>query len=222
MAFGDLVKSNTDSPTTQSVTSCDLGSNPTSGNLLIFVAYGGSGGTSVTTPPSGFTQMHENTTNFNLTTYYKVSDGTEQTAGHTHGNSNSVGATYAEYDMGGNTSPSVLTDSTAVSGTETSKNAGSVTPTETTNFTAAFASVDSLGNIAATESWNSSYTLDLNMTTNGAVAAFGSRTNTVGAQSPTYSHGGTADQMYGAIAAFSFSAGGGSASDAGYYYQANQ
>ena len=222
MAFGDLVKSNTDAPGTQSVTSCDLGSNPTSGNLLIFIAYGGSGSTTVTTPPSGFTQMHENTTNFNLTTYYKVSDGTEQTAGHTHGNTNAVGATYAEYDMDGNTSPSVLTDSTAVSGTQTSKSAGSVTPTESTNFVIGFASIDSLANAAATESWDNSYTLDLNIVTDSAVAAIGTKTNTVGAQSPTYSHGGTADEMYGAIGAFSFSAGGGSASDAGYYYQANQ
>ena len=81
MAFGDLVKQATDDSGVgvRTTWTPDLLSNPISGNLLI-VAFGSNrDNRTVTTPPSGFTELHDVLGHGGWAWYYKISVGTEQT-----------------------------------------------------------------------------------------------------------------------------------------------
>jgi hypothetical protein len=209
MAFGDLVKFDVDTIGGGDTTSCDLGSNPTSGNILIFCAYGGSGGQSIVTPPSGMTLLEINTTTFVAAVYWKLSNGTEQTAGHVHGNTNAVGATYAEYDVDGNTSPTITSaeNTDNISSDTNTQTAGTLTPVSSTNIMLGFAFTDGLGDIASAEAWTSSYTLDIDVINDSSITAVGKHTNRTGSQSPEYSYTGSAEQMYGVLIDISFSSG---------------
>ena len=135
MAFGDLTKGGFVDESGTTVTN-DLGSNPASGSLLICASGAQSATNAITTPPSGMTEL---TSNFDGTGggwiwWYKISDGTEQTAVVVWTEGFHV-QRYAEYEWDGST-PTVITndDITNISTVVNSQASGAATPTGSTNI----------------------------------------------------------------------------------------
>jgi len=138
MAFGDLVKNATAYDLdVGTIATPDLGSNPTSGNLLIATFGSNRINRTITTAPSGFTVLHEvvSTTAGHWVWYYKVSDGTEQTTSLTWSGNISGVAEYLEFEWDGST-PTVTKndDQTNISTAVTTQASGAATPTSSTNI----------------------------------------------------------------------------------------
>lgn len=211
MAFGDVVKS-AYSGTGSNINSLDLGSTPASGNLLVFCSGNPSNSATLTTAPSGFTALQTCTTgNLRGGFWYKVSDGTEQTAGVTWSAGNGR-SWYGEFDFGGYTlvTPVVTAeDNTNISATVTSQGLGSVTPANATNLWVGMVAIDLESNAATSPTWSDSISSVRNPSGSFAGAAVGKKLNiAASAFAPTFSHSGTTDEMWGASAVFEYVAAG--------------
>lgn len=207
MAFGDFIKSGKDTTGAFKTTyTPDLGSNPTSGNLLIVAFVADSSGNTLATPPSGFTLLQlNNGGNDSWTWFFKISDGTEQTATGIWTTSRSGTGLYAEYEWDGST-PTVTKneDATNVSTIVNSQPSGAATPTTTTNVCIAMhgsgSGVDSESGQAIDGSWVE----DLGFAVQGAAdLKFSSLVNAAtSSQEATHSDTDVGEDMYGAIAIF--------------------
>jgi len=203
MAFGVLVKKDH-----SNVETGDLGSNPTSGNMLIYGAVNGSSSRTITTPPSGFTEINQELGGSqNAVWYYKVSVGTEQTAQLVWSGSGGE-CIYAEYGWDGST-PTVTknADATYISTDTNSMPSGAVTPSGSTNLLVAFHVTDrqqySSGGQAVDGSWVED---DLFNTSTGANGKLSSLVSVTGSQEATHSDTDTGDTMWGAIVALDVAA----------------
>lgn len=201
MAFGDLVtKDRSNFATTQTG---DIGGNPTSGNLLILAGGTQSLSATLTTAPTGFTQigLQEGGTSGNLTcgAWYKISDGTEQTA--TVVWSAGLGyAEYLEYDLDSTTIDGfqVNDDKTNISSASTTQDAGSITPAESTNLCVFGAFADQSSNCDGGAAWSLSATVDHIMENiGGAAGSVAHLIDQSGATNPQFSTTDTGDEMWG-------------------------
>lgn len=221
MAFGDLVKY--DDSAFSATQSCDLGSNPTSGNILFFFASNGNYAATVSTPPTGFTQLQINTGGAAAgahVAYYKVSVGTEQTASLVW--SGGLGkATYIEIDFDGNTLDSVQSnkDQTYTTGSGTSISTGSLTPDQSTNVIVAGVGAGNESGFDGGQAWDGTEIVYRAMTTatqtGQAVAGY---TNETGSISHTFSTTDGGGGAWGIIAAFNVAASGPSIPVLAYHY----
>jgi len=205
--FGDFRRHAKTSYLADTIISCDLGSNPISGSLLIFVISANNVET-VATPPSGFTLLHiENSINDTHVWYYKISDGTEQTAGLTWDTAATGIAKYAEYIWGLGT-PSVIKneDVTNVNSVTNSQPSGAATPTDTTNLCIVIHGTGSAPFSNAGEAVDGAWIEDTFFIDTGGVRAtckFSHLKNAaLSSQEATHTDTDTGDFMYGAIAVF--------------------
>jgi len=215
MAFGDLVKK---APTFQlsivAVATPDLGSNPTSVNLLIATFANNRNNRTVSSAPSGFTLLHDvrSTTSGHWVWYYKVSDGTEDTCSLTWSDTVSGHAEYLELEWDGST-PTITKndDQTNIAGSVTTQASGAATPTAETNICIAAHGTDYSLNSSFTQAVDGSWIEDTlfynqvggHLKTSRLVNA------ALSSQEATHTSVGGADEMYGAIAVFDSSAAGG-------------
>lgn len=215
MAFGDLVKNAPAYESSLSATSTpDLGSNPTSGNLLIATFANDRNNRTVSSAPSGFTLLHDvrSTTSGHWVWYYKVSVGTEQTAPLTWSGGVSGVAEYLEFEWDGST-PTVTKndDQTNIAGSVTTQASGAATPTTSTNICIAAHGTDKSQSSNASQAVDGSWIEDTlfyafvggHLKTSRLVNAATS------SQEATHTSAGTATEMYGAIAIFDSGSGGG-------------
>lgn len=211
MAFGDLLKSTRNPLSSVTGVTADLGSAPTSGNLLIFGVCLGISGASVNSVPSGWVLITGESTGSSASWYwyYKISNGSEQQQ--TWGFDSTIFGTsnYHEYEWGQGAPTVVSTeDLTNISTTSTTQNTGSINPSTNNNICLALHGIDGNAN-ATTESLPGGWTADVEWgsesTTRGD-AKLSRILNQASASSLdcTATHTGTADEMYGAIAAFSY------------------
>lgn len=213
MAFGDFIKTGRHNSGGDITTyTPDLGSNPASGNLLIFMA-GNHLSYTVATPPSGFTLLTSSTAGAAAWYwYYKVSVGTEQTASLVWDTAVSGIADLTEYEWDGST-PTVDTDEdvTNINSLTNTQDSGSITPTSATNICIALhgsqATNRSFDGQAVDGSWIEDITFP---DTGGRGVCKISRLVNAALSSQTAQHTDTdtGDRMYGAIAVFDVAAGG--------------
>jgi hypothetical protein len=205
-SFGDLVKTDLTTGTTNTSTG-DLGSNPKSGNLLI-VGFGhSSSGTGFTTPPSGFTELYKNNSGSGAAWWwgYKISVGTEQTVSMVWSASGNQSARYNEYEWDGST-PSAVNknqDTTWISTATNSMKSGAVTPSGSTNIVIAGHSTDDALNSFSGQAIDGTWIEDNQFTeVTFSEFKFSRKVNATGSQEATHSDTDVGDQMLGVIAAF--------------------
>jgi len=215
MAFGDLIKSATTAELdVGTVTTPDLLSNPTSGNLLIATFANNRNNRTVTSAPAGFTLLHNvrSTVAGHWVWYYKVSDGTEQTASLTWSANVSGAAEYIEYEWDGST-PTVTKndDQTNIDIAVTTQASGAATPTAATNIVIAVHGTESSSSSTTGQAVDGAWIEDIlfynfvggHLKTSRLVNA------ALSSQEATHTSAGVADEMDGAIAVFNSAAVGG-------------
>ena len=212
MAFGDLIKNDTVTVALASTATPDLGSNPASGNLLIATFGSDRTNRTVSSAPSGFTLLHDTLGGGRWTWYYKISDGTEQTASLSwSGNVSGVGE-YLEYEWDG-TTPTVTKndDQTNINGSVTTQASGAATPTTSTNILIAVHGTDKSQNSNNAQAVDGSWSEDaLFYAVVGGHLKVSSLVNAAtSSQEATHTSSGVGDEMYGAIAVFDSAGGGG-------------
>lgn len=214
MALGDLVQS--DNSGFASNQSCTLASSPTSGNLLIIAGGVSSNSATVSTAPTGFTELETQTGNACGTTavYYKISAGTETTAAIEWSTSFGV-ATYLEIDFDGNTLSSAQSTQNTdnVTSTATSQGSGSVTPAQSTNVCVMGVFVPNESNCDAGAAWSGSLT-EYEAVDDAGQAGYGLAgiASQTGSTSFTFSTTDTGDQMWGTLLVFNAAASSGRSS----------
>jgi len=208
MAFGDFIKSDDDTSGSFKTTyTGDLGSNPASGNILLFGACVRLGSIGVTTPPSGFTFLTgDNSGNDSWNLYYKISDGTEQTASIVWDTSRNGQAWYLEYEWDGST-PTVVSNENIdnVASPTNSQPSGAATPDTATNLAIALHGSGSANNSFNAQAVDGSWIEDIVFTNGGTPQVKFSRlvNAAVSSQEATHTDTDTGDDMYGAITIFS-------------------
>ena len=209
MAFGDLLESSTDNVAPLGITLASYGS----GNLLVAVARVNSNNATVTTPPSGFTLAGGiNDNAFGLWMYYKIASGSEGEVSITLSSVSGDQFWLGEFDMDGNTSPTVNAVPADLGGLGSTGTSIQVGPANTTgtNFVCALVSVDGIGSWGSSESWDESL---VNQVT-GGTTDFNIATKTAHSPStisPPFTNGGgdeTADEMSAILLTLSFAGGG--------------
>lgn len=209
MAFGAIVKSAKDSAFGSTLTP-DLGSNPTTGNLLI-ATFSSNSAAVVATPPSGFTQLHSVVGSGTWVWYYKVSVGTEQTASQVWTGSEGCQAVYAEYEWDGST-PTVTKndDQTNITSSVNTQASGAATPTTSNNICIAGHGAQQASAQEASQAIDGSWVEDIAFGTSGrGEMKISSLVNVTGSQEATHTDSDTGLAMYGAIAIFDVPSGGG-------------
>ncbi len=212
MAFGDRIKrAKVESSTSPHVP--DLGSNPTSGHLLILTqgAHNSSGVTF--TDPSGWTRIEAYENNSPTAEgagcwWWKISDGTEQTVSVVLADTGDTNITnYVEFEWDGST-PTVTSNEDLAkinSPTATSCVTGSVTPGETTNICLVVIGNedrDTEDGGAWDSTWTEFETTYDTSNNRGEVTNMGKIVNASGSQSGTYTHTDAGGSMWGSIACF--------------------
>lgn len=205
MAFGDLVQEgDTGFNITQSAT---FGATATSGNILIFVATNNQAAT-VSSAPSGWTLLEENTTGgVSGAYYYKESDGTETAVSLTWSTGQGVGY-FAEYEFQQTLVTPVTSgeDATNISTNTSGGPSGSVTPSNSTNLWVG-GMVSDAESAHFGGSWDGGRE-DRAFTNNGQSApGVISSTNVTGATSYTFSGGGGSQENWGFAAVFEYASG---------------
>ena len=206
MAFGDLVKQATDDAgvTARTVYTPDLLSNPTSGNLLVVTFASDRDNRTVTSPPSGFTELHNVLGHGGWAWYYKVSVGTEQTTSLTW-DANCAGvAHYVEYEWDGST-PTIVKndDQTNIATVVTTQASGAATPTSATNICIAAHGSEVGTNVNDVQAVDGSWIEDIAFgTTQGEMIMSRLVNAALSSQEATFTCTDTGDAMYGAIAVF--------------------
>jgi len=214
MAFGDLVKNAiTAEVNVGTVLTPDLLSNPASGNLLIATFANNRNNRTVSSAPAGFTLLHNvrSTVAGHWVWYYKISDGTEQTASLTWDGNVAGAAEYIEYEWDGST-PTVTKndDQTNIDGAVTTQASGAATPTAATNIVIAAHGTEASGSSTTGQAVDGAWIEDIlfydfvggHLKTSRLVNAATS------SQEATHTSAGVAGEMYGAIAVFNSAAGG--------------
>jgi len=209
MAFGDFIKSGEHSSNSWIYSyTPDMGSNPTSGNLLILGASCSITGNTLSTPPSGFTELHLSNAGSaaSWTWYYKISDGTEQSVNIVWNLSRGGRAVLLEYEWDGSV-PTVTKneDVTNISTIVNSQATGAATPSSTTNILIAMHANDAFESSSETgQAVDGSWIEDTTFgTTNTPGVKFSRLVNAAAsAHEATHSDTDIGDEMYGAIAAF--------------------
>lgn len=215
MAKGDLLQSDTESLTGNPT--CDLGSNPTSGSLLIFASsVSGSTNTVSVAPGDGFTllQNQDNSSAGASGVYYKISDGDEQTVSITWSGGSGT-HTYLEIDMDGETLDSIQSvEENENLGTHvTSQDTGAITPSQSTNVVVAFCYTNDQTDMETGRSWTGTETTYKTMNQNG----FGGTgfdivgyTDQSGSTEFTFSCTDTGSDAWGVLVVANIAGGGGS------------
>lgn len=209
--IGDLVQSKQNSGGTATIT---LDSAPTSGNILIYATPNGNSGATLSTPPTGFTELTSNTAaNFSFWWGYKVSDGTETSSNHawSEGNGNSL---YAEYywqqsALNPRVATNENTDNIATAGSGP-QGTGSVTPDDISqNFVLAVVAAQFQPNVDGSGAWSNGFTEDVGFAATPTIAsvAIASLSSAAAAVETTYSWVDSTEETYGGIAAFSLKSG---------------
>jgi len=201
--------------------SCDLGSNPASGNLLVFLASSKTGSNAIVTPPSGFSQADyvANTDSLGGSSvmYYKVSAGTEQTVEVVFTSANTGQGIYLEYS-GFGSAPADPLDTTATqysTGTsDTTIGCGgpTSTPAEADSFAVFLAATGDQRRFNLTQTVDNSYSIEIEQT--GSInrpymAACVLELSSATAQNPTVTTTDDGDENTGIIAIFTESESGG-------------
>lgn len=207
--IGDIIKSDRFEASSATMTS-DLGSNPASGNLLILAIGASASAESLDTPPGdGFAEISRGDTGGggNWFWYWKISDGTEQTAAVTWSGSLAHANLYVEYSWDGSTPVIVKNeDESGLDTVVTSQVTGAATPDSSPNICLAFHGADQMVNVFDGAAIDGSWIEDFSIQNNSSCGVILSRLlNAVGSQEATFSTTDTGDQMYGAIAIFSIS-----------------
>lgn len=208
MAFGQIVKTaRTSTASFDTLHSVDLGSLPTSGNLLIFTACNHQFGTYTTTPPAGFILLHEQLAEaFKSVWYYKISDGTEQTADITWSTGGSGVVNLTEYEWDGST-PVVTKNTTGyMSDAGAPISSSTATPTAATNLVVAMHSTDGNSSHFDGQDVTAGWTKDIEFANEAnfrSEAKISSKINATGIQECIHTDTDIdSDSYYGAIAVF--------------------
>jgi hypothetical protein len=207
MAFGDLIKSNKVNDVSTDTFTPDLGSNPASGNLLIAGFAAGASGSSIDTPPSGFTLLHSELSGSGAWVwYYKISVGNEQTVELIWDSAKSGGALYVEYEWDGSTPTPVTNFDDTFIGTNTQTiPSGAATPSSSNNILIAAHFSDSgeshFPSQAIDGAWIEDF-LFFDGAENQADVKFSRLVDVTGSNEATHTNTGGDDQAFGAIAIF--------------------
>ena len=209
MAFGDFVNSDDTLQNGVATHTADLGINPTSGNLLVLAFAGRQNNLAITTPPSGFTELYTLTSSgqFVFAWYYKVSDGTEQTASLVWANVAHGRSAYIEFEWDG-TAPTLTKneDRSNILNVVNTQATGAATPDTSTNICVALHVTDIESNNFDGQAVDGSWIEQIVFGNDAANSPSGTKisylVNATGSQEATHTDTDIGDQMYGGIACF--------------------
>jgi len=213
MAFGDLLQQ--DDSGYGSTQSCTLPGSPSSGNILVLASSNNSGSATISTPPSGFTELQVGTgTGVRGALYYKVSAGSETSTSIVWSTGNGT-AHYFELDFDGQTLVTPVQTNedetnSASAGATQSQNCGLVTPANATNIWVGAIAHDQANNGDASQVWADSATV-IRALADVALSepAVAKRVNIAASgYNGNWSCTDTDDQVYGMAAVFEYAAGG--------------